>query len=76
MLYRPEPTLTPPDAPYVTADCSHEVYDGEVLVEWSDAKGVKTLCPDCFRDKLAEMSIVELALQLGCDYTTMESVRP
>lgn len=70
----PEPSLTPPDDFYTTADCGHEVYDGEVLIEWSDTKGPKTLCPDCFRDKLTEMSILELALHFGCSYRAVDSI--
>ncbi len=69
----PEPSLTPVDDPFVIANCGHEVYDGEALIDWTGAKGIKTLCPDCFRDKLAALSVPELAQLFGCDYTTVET---
>ena len=76
MSYIPESSLTPPEEFYISADCGHEVYDGEVMIKWPDVRRVKTLCPDCFRDKLGEMSTQELAVHFGCDYTTVVRADP
>jgi hypothetical protein len=69
----PEPSITPPDdSVCVMADCGHEVYEGETLVYWKNAKGaLESLCPDCFWDKVKELSIQEAARQFDCDYTTI-----
>lgn len=69
----PEPRLDPPDdGAYITAGCGHEVYEGETLVYWKNARAAHiSLCPDCFRDKIGELTIPELAEQFGCDYTTV-----
>lgn len=63
--YYPEPPIDPPDVFYITADCGHEVYSGEHLIEWEG----KTLCPDCFWDKVKEMTIDEIAGMLDCRVT-------
>jgi peptide methionine sulfoxide reductase MsrB len=64
----PEPSLTPPDdGVYIMADCGHEVFEGESLIEWDN----KTLCPDCFWDKVKEMTIEEIADHLDCTVTTV-----
>lgn len=73
MTNTPEINTTPPDdGAYVMADCGHEVYEGETLTYWKNAKGkVVTLCPDCFMDRVREMSIAEVAALMGCTYETV-----
>ena len=64
----PELPAAPPTEPYVTASgCGHEVYDGELLVEWHDGMKYVFLCTECFRDRLDEMTTPELARAFGCD---------
>lgn len=62
--YEPEPPLTPPEDKYITASCGHEVFSGEETFTWEN----KTLCSDCFKDKIDEMSLGELAALLGCEH--------
>lgn len=58
--YTPEPPLEPPeDDRYMIADCGHEVYEGEALVEDNDTG--KTQCEECFRDEIDALSLSELA---------------
>ncbi len=73
----PEPPLTPPDdGIYIIADCGHEVYEDETYVFWKNAKGVTvSLCPDCFWDRVRELTIQEAALMFGCEYSTVENNR-
>jgi hypothetical protein len=73
----PEPMTEPPDdGVYITADCGHEVYAGETYVYWKNARAdTVTLCPDCFWDRVRELTIQEAALLLGCDYSTVEKVK-
>jgi hypothetical protein len=49
---------------YVTADCGHEVYDGECMYEWED---MHTLCPECVEYKFNELSLEEKAALLDCE---------
>lgn len=72
VLNSAEPSPLPREEPYIIADCGHEVYGGELLIDWTRGKSVITLCPDCFRDKLGALSLAELALHFGCTYTTLE----
>lgn len=53
----PEPDVEPAEERYVTAECGHECYAGEKLYMWEN----ESLCPDCFLDKVRELSIDELA---------------
>ena len=53
----------PQEGKYFEADCGHEVYEGESAYVWDG----KTLCPDCFRDKINEMSNEELADVFMCE---------
>ncbi len=73
----PEPRLAPRDEDvYITADCGHEVYEGETYVFWKNARGVTvSLCPDCFWDRVRELTIQEAATLFGCDHTTVENVQ-
>ena len=64
----PEPSIEPPEDFYITADCGHEVYEGELLLEWEN----KNICPDCFKDKAGELSIEELAELLRCDFSVVK----
>lgn len=52
-----EPAIEPPEEKYITASCGHECYHGEKLYMWEN----ESLCPDCFLDKVRELSIDELA---------------
>ena len=65
--FMPEPPIEPDEDFSVMADCQHEVYEGESLIEWNG----KTLCPDCFWDKVKEMSVEEVASMFNCDYKTV-----
>ena len=73
----PEPPLSPPDdGACITADCGHEVYEGETYVFWKNARGnTLSLCPDCFWDRVRELTIQEAASMFGCDYSTVEAVK-
>ena len=51
---------------YVTADCGHEVYDGERMYEWEDAG---LICPECMDGKFDELTTAEKAALLGCEST-------
>lgn len=70
----PEPSLTPPDGgASLMADCGHEVYEGETYVFWKNGRGATvSLCPDCFWDRVRELTIQEAASLFGCDYETVE----
>lgn len=61
----PEPPIDPPEDRSVTADCGHEVYEGENLFEW---EGGRTLCPDCMEEKFDELTLPEKAALLGCNF--------
>jgi hypothetical protein len=50
------------DAPFIYADCGHEVYEGEYV--YTSETGA-TLCPDCMRDVLAELPLYEQAENAG-----------
>ena len=67
-MNNPEPSLEPKEATYITAECTHEVYTGEIMVTWEG----KTLCPDCFMDKVHDMTIEEVAVLMDVEYTTVE----
>ena len=60
----PELPVDPPEEKYITADCGCEVYDGENIYTWE----CKRLCPDCMKQKIAEMRLEELAALLGCTW--------
>jgi hypothetical protein len=60
----PEPPLNPPEPECVTADCGHEVYDGEDIYSFER----ETLCPDCMEERFNELSTREKAELLGCGY--------
>jgi hypothetical protein len=61
----PEPSTEPQEEKYeVASGCGHEVYSGELLVEWYG----KQLCEDCFRDRITDMSTEELAGHLRCEF--------
>jgi hypothetical protein len=61
----PEQSLDPPEKPYVMADCQHEVYDGESMVEWAGHTKIETLCADCFFERIRERSVEEIASALN-----------
>lgn len=61
----PEPQTEPVEPHYVMADCQHEVYEGEVVVTWEN----KTICPDCFMDKVSTMTVQEVAHLMGVEYS-------
>ena len=70
MGYRtmPEPRAEPPSDRYLVAGgCGHEVYEGELLIEWHDGRRYVLLCEECFRDRLGELTTAELARVVGCD---------
>ena len=74
----PEPRRDPPEDYYITADCGHEVYEGENLFEW-DRYDPKTkthkrilICPDCFDDRFAEFTREEKAALLGLSYSEVK----
>ena len=73
----PEPPLSPPDGGVsITAGCGHEVYEGETYVYWKNTKGATvSLCPDCFWDRVRELTIQEAALMFGCEYATVENIK-
>jgi hypothetical protein len=56
LLTNPEP---PDDDFYIKADCGHEVYEGEYLVE--DNNTGKIQCEECFRDEIDALPLSELA---------------
>ncbi|MEL4106331.1 hypothetical protein AAFA46_05745 [Oscillospiraceae bacterium WX1] len=65
----PEPPPGPPENDRcITADCGHELYEGEELYIWEDGE---TLCSDCLEDKFQEMSLSERAELLGCEHETV-----
>lgn len=65
-FYLPEPFLVPAEDGCETAGgCGHEVYQGELLVEWLDGRKYIELCEECFQDRLQEMTAEELAGALG-----------
>lgn len=57
----PEPSVDPPEDFYMIADCGHEVYEGEHLIEWQG----KQICPDCFKEDILDLPVWELAALLG-----------
>lgn len=63
MMYR-----DPQDDMYYTADCGHEVYEGERVYYWED----QMICPDCMQDKIDAMELDELAALLGADSVTVQ----
>lgn len=73
--YTPEPPLEPPDDDvYITADCGHEVFEGENMYLLDDIryKYKRWVCPDCFKDELDRMSLEEFADILGVEYQPVE----
>ena len=65
----PERSIAPPEPFCVLADCQHEVYEGERLFDWEG----HWICGDCLKDKVAALSIEELADAFGCSsYTVTE----
>lgn len=65
MILTPEPPIDiPDDGTYITADCGHEIYDGEEVFEQEDGQ---TKCAECLDDRFREMSITERAELLGCE---------
>jgi hypothetical protein len=65
--HEPEPPIDPPTGTFVIADCGDEVYEGENIYEWNG----KTLCPDCFKSAINELSAEELAVRLKCNFATI-----
>lgn len=60
--------MAPLEDNYCVADgCGHEVYEGGLLVEWHDGRKYAELCEECFRDRLSELTTVELARAFNCD---------
>lgn len=49
------------EAPYFTADCGHEVFDGETAYEFD----AKTWCEDCIREELFGLETDELVRLVG-----------
>ena len=69
----PEPRTEPPEQRCVIASgCGHEVYTGELLIEWHDGKKFVFICPECFRDKINVLGITELAEQFGCEFEVVK----
>ena len=70
---------------YITADCGHEVYEGENMYLLEDTrykysgetKSVKKrwVCPDCFKDELDRLLLEELADMLGFEYQPVDRWR-
>lgn len=71
MIQNPEQDTEPPEDFYITADCGHEVYQGEILYEWDN----KYICPDCMEEKLAALSLPEQAAMMGVEFTTVKRRR-
>ena len=57
----------PQEAPFITGNCGHEIYNGELAFEWEG----RVLCEDCYRDKINELSITEIATDRGDDWYTV-----
>ena len=64
-------SLEPKEATYITADCGHEVFEGEKILNWNRGKGDHTICPDCFWDKVHDMTIEEVATLMDVEYQTV-----
>lgn len=68
----PEPRIDPPEPFCITADCGHEVYEGEALYEWqvyvNGEWKRKTVCPDCFDEYVAKLTREEIADMLGMEH--------
>lgn len=65
--FLPEPPLVPIDDGCETAGgCGHEVYPGEILVEWHNGMRYVEICEDCFRDRLHSMTTEKIADAFGC----------
>lgn len=62
-----EPPVEPPEDYYITADCGHEVYDGEETFDWDG----KTICPDCLHNKRVEQTDTEWADDIGVEHRTV-----
>ena len=65
MRYRfsTEPSLEPVDPDELDLDCGHSIYKGEKMYEWDG----KWLCPDCFLEKVEEMTLDEIAELLNVE---------
>lgn len=59
----PERSIEPPEAYYIEASCSHEVYEGEALFLWDGEE----ICADCLEEKIDALSYEEIAYLLGCE---------
>lgn len=51
MIQNPEQDTEPPEDFYITADCGHEVYQGQGKIEYEG----KYICPDCFTTKVLRL---------------------
>lgn len=60
----PEPRIDPPETPYITGGCGHEIYNGEYAFEWEG----RLICEDCYREKLNELTLTQIADERGDDY--------
>lgn len=63
-----EPPVDPPEDYYVTADCGHEVFEGENMYVFDG----KTYCPDCLRDIVNDLTTEEIAALLRADYVEVK----
>ncbi len=52
--------------------CGQEVWEGETLYEWDG----EWICPDCFKDKVSEYSLDEIAKLIGSDTKVVANPRP
>lgn len=62
-FYEPEPRTTPPEPDEIILDCGHNIYEGESMFDWDG----EWLCPDCFQDKVNELSLEEIAELMGVE---------
>ena len=81
-MYEPEPRIEPPREPrYITADCGHEVYEGDEseIYEYTEYQKldvavfrqvVKTMCRSCAEDMKENQSFGE-----WCDLMEIKSRR-
>ena len=69
--YDSEPPETAPEYYSITADCDHEILNGEFIFEMEG----ETLCPDCMEDKFNNLPMLEKAELLGCGYSIVKAPR-
>ena len=65
-MSNPEP---PDDDFYITADCGHEVYEGDEIIEDNDS--VRTQCVECFLDDIRKLTLSELADRFNATLRTV-----